>query len=247
MATRRKIHDLTQATAVVDADEFEVQKFGETITKRVTKAMITADEVSERGSQDDVIESSVGLQTDGSLASLTESWYLKDADLVVGLTDMGGAEANVPKSVVNFLRILDSKLHQSVYSMSQTVRTVNVTCSIADILACNATPKELIPFEDYYLLEILSITAQMDFNSIPYEAGSDKLRIRYSGGLGTYIFELPNAFLESAADCVYRAIPTAEQIIQPSEGIEMVCATPPVNGNSQIFLSILYRKYAVIF
>ena len=117
------IHDLTAVSAVAAADELEVQKSGETTTKRATLTQLTAVEAAARAAQDDIIEASLGLTTAGALSQLSSSWYLRDSDLSAGFEDRSGDHAAVSRTMVNFIRMLDAAIY-SIASASDTAISV---------------------------------------------------------------------------------------------------------------------------
>jgi len=125
----KTITQLTAVASVAAIDEFEVQVSGEIGTKKCTLTQLTQVEATARAAQDDVIEAAVGLNTDGTYKTLSDSWYLRTADFATGITDRGGAEANVVESVEGALRLLDSKLYASVVQLSSAIRSVTVSCS----------------------------------------------------------------------------------------------------------------------
>jgi hypothetical protein len=109
------INDLTSVSAVAAADEFEVQKAGETTTKKATLTQVTAVEAAARELADAAIRYWTGVNTDGSWPAFVNSWYLRNADYVAGIVDRAGASgALVPYGIYNALRILDAKLNESV-------------------------------------------------------------------------------------------------------------------------------------
>lgn len=99
--------------SLLDTDEVEVQYLGEASTKRLTGARLRAVEKAERQAQDDVIEDSCGLQTDGTYSPESDSWYIRAADFLAGCTDRGGATGALAHTIQNALRLLDAKAHDA--------------------------------------------------------------------------------------------------------------------------------------
>lgn len=115
----KKISELdTLVGNVAATDIVEVQKNGETSSKKATLTQLTAVEVAARVAQDDVIEAGVGLNTNGTYPSLPNSWYLRAADFVTGIIDRSGAVANITESVMGALRVLDYKIYQALSSLA---------------------------------------------------------------------------------------------------------------------------------
>lgn len=237
------INQLTAVSSVTNADEIEVQKSGEATTKKATVAQLTAVESAARAAQDDAIEAGVGLNTDGTYKSLINAWYIRAAEFAAGITDRGGASGALTESVENALRILDAAIYVINSTMPSFIKTITVRASSADILACNAVPKTLIPALAGYVTEIISIYGYNKYNSAAFSAGTDKLTIGYSGG--STMFEFSNAFLETAADMNERGLATANQTLLTNTAIVMSCATAPTTGNGYIDFVITYRQHAV--
>jgi len=105
------ITDLTAVSAVAAADEFEVQKSGETVTKKATTTQITQVEATAREAMDAAIRFWTGINSDGSFPAFANSWYMRNADYVAGVTDRGGATGALGYGIYNGLRILDAALH----------------------------------------------------------------------------------------------------------------------------------------
>jgi len=244
----KTIAQLSSVAGVADADEFEVQVSGETVTKKCTRKQLTQIEETARVAQDDAIEAAVGLNTNGTYKTLSDSWYLRAADFATGITDRGGAEANVVESVEGGLRLLDSKLYESINQLNQDVKTAYVLLNAADILALNAVPKILIAGIMDYAHEIISIVGSLvdypEQATTYYEAGADKLSVRLTTGSGV-MFEFPNAFIEAVAPCVYRGITTSTQLLKSGSAIELHCATAPTGGNALLQFYITYRTHYV--
>lgn len=119
----KTINQLTAVSSVAATDEMEVQKSGETTTKKATVQQVLATEATARANQDDVIEASVGLKTDGTFDSMNNSWLLRDADFTTGATDRGGATGVLTKTIRNALRLLDAKIYTLLNSVGLWQRT----------------------------------------------------------------------------------------------------------------------------
>lgn len=237
----KTINELTAVSSITNADEVEVQKSGEAGTKKATVAQLTAVEAAARAAQDDVIEASVGLSTAGAYVVLANSWYLRAAEFTAGMTDRGGASGALTASIMNAIRLLDAKLYNTITGLG-IVKTASVSVSTGDVLGCNASPKELLPAISGYVYEIISVICDYDYNTAPFEAGTDKLEIRYASG--DTMFEFPNAMLESVADCIYRGLVTTEAIMKEGK-VELYCASAPTGGGGSMVFHITYREHAV--
>jgi hypothetical protein len=232
------IANLSAVATVTNADEMELQVLGEVITKKCSVAQLTQVEATARAVQDDVIEAGAGLNTNGTMPSLTNAWYLRDADFAVGFTDRGGADVNVTASIVNALRALDAKIYASVVQLNSAIKSVTVYCSAADILACNAVPKILIEAPYGSVIELISVSGVAIFGTAAYESGTDGFVVRYTGGNSMFTFT--NAFVETAANMAEKAIPTASTTLSIETGVELYCATAPATGDGQYYINITY-------
>ena len=119
----KTINQLTAAASAVAADEIEIQKAGETVTKKVTLTQLTAVEAAARAAQDNVIEAASGLTTAGAFAAMVNSWYLRAADFVTGLTDRNGADTFITANLYNAIRMLDSKIYEVLNASDTAIST----------------------------------------------------------------------------------------------------------------------------
>jgi len=120
------ISQLTAAAAnLQDVDLAELQVNGEVFTRKMTGTQLRAVEKGEREAQDNVIEASCGLQTDGSYLPEADSWGLRSADFTAGCTDRGGATGALTENIQNALRLLDARL-QAVGSGNYVVLKANL-------------------------------------------------------------------------------------------------------------------------
>lgn len=240
----KKISELSAVTSVAASTEMEVQVSGETTTKKATVTQVTAVETAARVAQDDIIEASVGLSTAGAYVELANAWYLRAAEFTAGMTDRSGAVAPLTQSVINAIRLLDAKLYAVNATIPTWIKTRTLIVPTVSILACNATPYVLIDGIAGYTHEIISIVASNNYGGVAFEAGTDKLEIKYDGG--ATMFEFPNAFIEATEDTIYRGIPTTNQVLTPEADIVMTCATAPTTGTSGFVFVITYRSHPVV-
>lgn len=99
------------ASNLQDVDLIECQKSGEVFSRKFTGLQARGVEKAEREAQDDTIEASCGLQTDGTFVAPTNSWSLRSADFTAGCTDRGGATGALTENLLNGLRLLDAKVN----------------------------------------------------------------------------------------------------------------------------------------
>ena len=234
------ISELTAVASVVAADEVEVQKSGETTTKKATVTQLLAPEATARAAQDDVIEASCGLETNGTLAALSDSWYLRAADLTTGYVDRAGSHASVTNNVANLIKMLDAEIHgvsQQLTGISSLVSEA-ITVEAVEILALNTVPKVLISCPTDSIIEVLSVSARLNDGGTPFSAGSDVLSVRYASN--QTLFEFPNAFIESASSICYRGVATANQVLAEDEDVVLYCAANPTLGNGTMTVWVTY-------
>jgi hypothetical protein len=115
------IHDLTAVAAVDAADEFEVQKSGETTTKKATLTQVTQVEATARTAADNAICAGAGLAIGGACPSLSDSWYLRDADLLAGWTDRSGVTSGHLPELIHFIQMLDARVYALTGSQDQSM------------------------------------------------------------------------------------------------------------------------------
>lgn len=99
------------ANSLADIDLCEGQKDGEVFSRKFTGAQMRAVEKGEREAQDNVIEASCGLQTDGTYTAEANSWYIRSGDFAAGCTDRGGATGALTENIQNALRLLDARIN----------------------------------------------------------------------------------------------------------------------------------------
>lgn len=231
------ITQLDTVSAVASADEFEIQKAGEVLTKKATLAQINAVEVTARALGDDTIEASVGLTAGGTYPPLANSWYLRTADHS-SMIDRSGVVSNVPSTVMGALQLLDSQLHATNTVIGNTVEQ-SFTISTADILALNTVPKVIVNSQDVYY-EVIDCVAELHYGSTPFSAGTDDIVVRYIAG--HEICTLSNTFLEYSDDAIWKAKFGGEQI-DLGVGIELYCATAPTLGDSTMVVKLTYKVH----
>ena len=230
----KTITQLSSVPSVADVDEFEVQVSGEVVTKKCTRKQLTQIEETARINQDNVIEFAIGLSADGTYpsADFQNTWYLRTADHQ-SIVDRSGIVEDLSLNIVDALRILDYNLY-----VSTKIKNIDIQVSAAEILALNTAPKVLLSVEAENIAEIISIYCFNDYNSTTYEAGSDKLFVRYASG--ETLFEMPNAFIEATADAYARGVATANQVLKKGQNIELQCPSNPTTGNGTFTISLTY-------
>ena len=230
----KTITQLSAVPSVSDIDEFEVQVAGEVVTKKCTRKQLTQIEETARINQDDVIEYAVGLSANGTYPStdFDNTWYLRTADHQ-SIVDRSGIVEDLTLNIVSALRLLDYNIY-----ISNKIKTIEVQLSSAEILALNTSPKVLLTVDAANVAEVLSVYCFNDYNSTTYEAGTDKLFVRYAST--ETLFEVPNEFIEATADAYARGIMTSNQVLKKGQNIEAYCASNPTTGNGTWTIVITY-------
>lgn len=112
MMADKLISQLTAAaTNLQDNDLAEAQVNGEVFSRKFTGAQMRAVEKAERQAQDDQIESSCGLNADGTFTAPANSWGLRPVDFAAGCTDRSGPTGALTENIVNALRLLDARVN----------------------------------------------------------------------------------------------------------------------------------------
>lgn len=216
------ISELTSLATVANADEMEVQKSGEVVTKKATVEAVTKVERDARIAQDNVIELGVGLAAAGTYVVPTGTNYLDST------TD-----------VMTALDALDSAIGAS----SAAIITEIVGVSSADLNNAGITPYELIaaPGATSWI-EIISISCRLNYVSSAVECGSQKMVLQYDNG-ASHFMEWANAFVESGADIIAKGTWTSETTIILNEGVELTFdgGVNPTAGNSTAKFALTYR------
>jgi len=231
------ITQLGIVSAVASADEFEVQKSGEVLTKKATLAQITSVEATARALGDDNIEGAVGLTAGGLYNPLSSSWYLRTSDHA-SMIDRSGVVEDVPSTVMGALQLLDYQVHTINTVIGNTVEA-SYTISTADILALNTSPRLLIDAQDVYY-EVIDCVAELHYGTTPFSAGTDDIVIQYVGG--SQIATLSNTFLEMGENSIYKGKINGD-VIDLGIGIEMTCATSPTLGDSTMVIKLTYKVH----
>ena len=239
------INDLTPVAAVAAADEVEIQKSGEVVTKKCTVTQLLVPEATTRQAQDDLLFDGTGIDDDGDITLNSNTWYLRDADLVTGFTDRDGVQADLDKHLVNLIRALDAKLYEVNQSVSGSGILINSSVSISalEILNIFTLPKVLITCPADSVIEVLSVSARLLYNDTPYDAGSNKLSVEYEGG--DTLYEFTNAFIESASDVINRGTITADVVLPDNEDVVLTCAANPTAGNSTMIVYLTYKIHSI--
>jgi hypothetical protein len=236
------INQLTAVSVVTNQDEVEVQKIGESSTKKATVAQLTFNEAQAREVQDNIIENAVGLTELGTYPGLPNSWYLRESDQAL-IVDRTGVVNDLPSNVMSALRMLDYQIHNTNANVSSFIKTILIRAGTSNVLSMNAVPFVMIPARSGYTTEIISIYGKNGFNTNPFEAGSSKVEVKYRDG--ATMFEFDNSFIEASADAYHRGIPTTNYALSPVTDVVAFCGTAPAGGNGFLEFTVTYRQHAI--
>ncbi len=119
-----------------------------------------------------------------------------------------------------------------------------VTLSSADILSLNTTPVEIIanPGASTKSIQVLSLTAELDFNSAAY-VGGGVLQFRYDNAAGTKATaDIANSFIISGTDATATAAPVETELATTvnRELLALISSSDPTTGDSPIDITIEY-------
>lgn len=127
--------------------------------------------------------------------------------------------------------------------------TANITVSSAELLALNATPKQLVAAPGVGKALIL-VDAQLDlpYNSAAYAgiAAGEDLEIRYTNGAGQLVATVETTgFLDATASAYRHVYPASAAAIVPADNAALVldlAVGEITTGNSPLKLRVRYRE-----
>ena len=227
MANRRII-DLTQQAAIVDADWLEVQVSTEAVTKKSSVNVVTKVERDARIAQDNVIEASVGLTAAGAYDTPVGSNYL-DAS-----TD-----------VMDALDILDD----AIGSSGSAIVVAIIPVSAANLNNAGIAPFQLVaaPGATKYI-EVLSISIWLNFVSAAVECAAQDLVIQYDTG-ASHFAEWSNTWIEGVADAAAKATWTSNVTMMLAKKLELTfsAGANPTAGDTalKVWIAYIVRDTAV--
>lgn len=168
------------------------------------------------------------------------------AVIVAGTPLYVGAYAEESGVVGDFILVT---LMPCVIANDTGIVTANVTVSSAELLALNATPKQLVAAPGAGKALIL-VDAQLDlpYNSAAYAgiAAGEDLEIRYTNGSGQLVATVETTgFLDATASAYRHIYPASTAAIAPVENAALVldlAVGEITTGNSPLKLRVRYRE-----
>lgn len=140
-------------------------------------------------------------------------------------------------------------LHPGVIANDTAVATADVTIATGELLALNATPKQLVaaPGAGKALI-LVDAQLMLDYNSAAYDgiAAGEDLEIRYTNGSGQLVATIETTgFLDATADAYRHIYPASAAAITPvaNAALVMDLATAEIaTGNSPLKVRVRYRE-----
>jgi len=215
------ISELTTLATVANADELEVQKSGELVTKRATVEAVTKVERDARIAQDNVIEAGIGSNADGTYN-----------------TPSGTNHIDSTTSVMNALETLDGIIGASVLLIAR------VNIDAANLNTAGTVPYEIIaaPGAGKYI-DVISSSNSLDFGATPmnWAVGAPKGVLEYDTG-SSHIIEWSNTFMESAANAIAKGTWTSQPEIVENKKVQFTfdLGTNPIAGDTRITVVVAY-------
>jgi hypothetical protein len=118
-------------------------------------------------------------------------------------------------------------------------KDVKLTSTQMDTL--NATPVELVAAPGTgKFLEVIAVLAFNDFGTAAFELGSGTVDIRYTDSSGGLAAQLTNAFVESAADALFKAY-GRDVVISTNAALVAYASADVTAGDGSLYLRVFYR------
>lgn len=121
----------------------------------------------------------------------------------------------------------------------QTIQTVKVTLSSAEVLALNSSPKVLIAAPGAgKVIQIINAYLYLDYNSTTYLVATD-LNISCNG----YVLGTSSGFLTNASDGFGSITPNSANTNtdQVNKSLDLTTSVDPTTGNSPVYVYVTYR------
>lgn len=121
----------------------------------------------------------------------------------------------------------------------------DVKITAAEMDALNGTPKELVAAPGSgKVLECLGVLARLDAGATPFELGSGTVDVRYENGSGGLAAQLTNAFVEGAADALFKA-PSLACVALENKALVAYASADVTAGDGVLYLRVFYRTVVV--
>lgn len=173
------------------------------------------------------------------------------AVIVAGTALNTGGQAEISGVAGDIIPVM---LQPSVIANDTGIVTVDVTVATGELLALNATPKQLVAAPGA-LKAIILVDAQamLDYNSAAYAgiAAGEDLQISYTNGAGVKVADIETTgFLDATADAYRHVYPLADAAKAPAANAALVLSLLSgeiTTGNSPLKLRVRYRTVDLAF
>lgn len=183
-------------------------------------------------------------------------WLTADANgKAVEATIVAGSEVHViGRAEVSGVAgdVIPMYVQPGVIATDTGIVSADVTITTGQLLALNATPKELVaaPGAGMAIL-VEDLQLFLDYNSVAYDgiAAGENLELRYENGSGALLATIEtDPFLAATADAYRHVLPvtTAAHLVPANKAIVLCLASGEIaTGNSPLKARIRYRTVAV--
>lgn len=189
-----------------------------------------------------------------------QKWiYNSNEYTFVGSTtwDLGGvgAASTTEAGVVRLATVTETETGTAVdiantpAGLAAITKVVTVVIETTEVALLATTPIELVaaPGADK-ILQFISATFVMDYNSVQYTESGDNLGIKYTDASGVQVSENIECtgFIDQAADMVTNAINTKDNIVTAAGSVNKALVLDNLgsnfgSGNSELTIRIAYR------
>ncbi len=134
---------------------------------------------------------------------------------------------------------------QELIDKVDDLQYVDVSLSAAQMNTLNATPVAMIAAPGAgKMVEFLGATIVLDAGATPFELGAGTLDLRYENASGGLVGQATNAFVESAADAYFRAVPLA-CVALVNKAIVAYASADVTAGDGSLELRLYYRVVTI--
>lgn len=250
-----------QAGAAINPSRFVKHGASDNAAIQATDASAAILGISEQlavasGQMVDVIKSGVAFLELGGTVTRGDV-LIPDADgkgiaatVVAGTEQHTGAVAEVSGVAGDIIPV--QVLPGQVIATDTSIVTANVTVTTGQLLALNATPKELVAAPGAGMGVIL-VDAQfmLDYNAAAYAglAAGEDLEIRYTNGSGPLVATIETTgFLDATADAYRHVYPSSAAAITPVANAALILCLASgeiITGDSPLKVRVRYRTVAL--
>lgn len=168
------------------------------------------------------------------------------ATVVAGTEQHAGAIAEISGSAGDIIPV--QLIAGTVIATDTSITSVDVVVATGEVLALNATPKQLVaaPGSGKAII-VEDIQLMLDYNSIAYNgvAGGEDLEVRYTDGSGALVATIETTgFIDQAADEYRQVFPVTTAATESVANAALVLrlATGEIaTGNSPLKVRVRYR------